>query len=171
MFVQFWIQEHTFHSYEHIRTSKLILLVILLQLIFQTTAFLWTNILSHFLLNYLLTWGTRGSVVGWGTVLQAGRSRVRFRMRSLDFFNLPNPFSSTMTLGSAQALTEMSTRIFLEGKRRPARKADNLTAIREPIVSKMSEPWCLTILWASTASYLLPLLSSVIRSLSVSLFK
>jgi hypothetical protein len=25
------------------------------------------------------------SVVGWGTMLQAGRSRVRFRMRSLHF--------------------------------------------------------------------------------------
>jgi hypothetical protein len=28
--------------------------------------------------------GTRGSVVGWGTTLQAARSRVRFPMRSLD---------------------------------------------------------------------------------------
>jgi hypothetical protein len=27
----------------------------------------------------------RGSVVGWDTVLEAGRSRVRFPMRSLDF--------------------------------------------------------------------------------------
>jgi hypothetical protein len=30
-------------------------------------------------------WGARGSVVGWGTMLQAGRSRARFPMRSLDF--------------------------------------------------------------------------------------
>jgi hypothetical protein len=29
--------------------------------------------------------GTRGSVFGWGTMLQAGRSRVRFLMRLLDF--------------------------------------------------------------------------------------
>jgi hypothetical protein len=29
--------------------------------------------------------GARRSVVGWGTVLQAGRSRVRFPMRSLNF--------------------------------------------------------------------------------------
>jgi hypothetical protein len=29
--------------------------------------------------------GARGSVVGWGTVLQARRSRVRFQMKSLDF--------------------------------------------------------------------------------------
>jgi hypothetical protein len=34
----------------------------------------------------ILTWGfQRGSVVGWGTVLQAGRSRVPFPIRSLDF--------------------------------------------------------------------------------------
>jgi hypothetical protein len=35
-------------------------------------------------LVYLLTLGARGIVVGWGTMLQAGRSRVRFPMRSLD---------------------------------------------------------------------------------------
>jgi hypothetical protein len=29
--------------------------------------------------------GARGSVVGWGTMLQDGRLRVRFPMRSLDF--------------------------------------------------------------------------------------
>jgi hypothetical protein len=29
--------------------------------------------------------GERGSVFGWGTMLQAGRSRVRIPMRSLDF--------------------------------------------------------------------------------------
>jgi hypothetical protein len=34
-----------------------------------------------------------------------------------------------MALGSTQPLTEMSTRNPPEGKRRPARKADNLTAV------------------------------------------
>jgi hypothetical protein len=29
--------------------------------------------------------GARGSVIDWATMLQAGRSRVRFPMRSLDF--------------------------------------------------------------------------------------
>jgi hypothetical protein len=53
--------------------------------------------------------GARGSVVGWGTMLQTGRSRVRVPMRWL-FFNWPNPSSRTMTLGSTQPLTEMSTR-------------------------------------------------------------
>jgi hypothetical protein len=31
----------------------------------------------------------------------------------VDFFNLPNPSSHTIALGSTQSLTEMSTRIFL----------------------------------------------------------
>jgi hypothetical protein len=39
-----------------------------------------------------------------------------------------------MALGSTQPLTEMSTTNFLGDKERPARKADNLTAICEPIV-------------------------------------
>jgi hypothetical protein len=45
-----------------------------------------------------------------GTMLQAGRLRVQFTIRSLDFFNLPNPSSRTIALGSTQPLTEMSTR-------------------------------------------------------------
>jgi hypothetical protein len=51
-----------------------------------------------------------------------------------EFFNWPNPSSRTMALGSTQPLTEMSTRNLHGGKGRPARKADNLTAICEPIV-------------------------------------
>jgi hypothetical protein len=47
----------------------------------------------------------------------------------------------------------MSTRTLPEVKGRPARKADNLTAICVPIVYKMWEPRRLTTLWASTASY------------------
>ena len=34
----------------------------------------------------LFSYGARGSAVGWGTTLQAGRSRVRFPMVSLEFF-------------------------------------------------------------------------------------
>jgi hypothetical protein len=34
-------------------------------------------------------------------------------MRSLDFFNWPNPSSRTMTVDSTQPLTELSTVIFL----------------------------------------------------------
>jgi hypothetical protein len=36
--------------------------------------------------------GVRGSVVGWGTTLQAGRSWDRIP-DEVDFFNLPNPSS------------------------------------------------------------------------------
>jgi hypothetical protein len=51
-----------------------------------------------------------------------------------------------MALGSTQPLTEMSTRNLPGGKVRPAREADNLTAICEPIVYKMWEPRRLTTL-------------------------
>jgi hypothetical protein len=47
---------------------------------------------------------------------------------------LDHSFSRTMGLWSTQPLTEMSTRNLPGGKRRPTRKADNLTAICEPIV-------------------------------------
>jgi hypothetical protein len=56
--------------------------------------------------------GARGSVVGWGTVLQAGRSRVRVPMRWI-FFNLPILSSRPMALGSTQLLTERVPGIFL----------------------------------------------------------
>jgi hypothetical protein len=61
-------------------------------------------------------------------MLQAGRSWVRFPMRWI-LLNLSNPSSRTMALGSTQPLTEMSTRNVPGGKRRPARKADNLTPL------------------------------------------
>jgi hypothetical protein len=68
-------------------------------------------------------------------MLQAGRSRVRVPMRLLDSFNLPNPSSRNMALGSTQPLTEMSTRKdSWGGKWRRGRKADNLTAIYEQTV-------------------------------------
>jgi hypothetical protein len=67
-------------------------------------------------------------------MLQAGRSRFRFPMRSLDLLNRLNPSSRTVAQGSTQPLTEMSTRNLPVDKGRPARKADNLTAICEPIV-------------------------------------
>jgi hypothetical protein len=52
----------------------------------------------------------------------------------VDFFNLPDPSSRTMALGSTQPLREISTRNLPGGKGRPARKVDNLTAICEAIV-------------------------------------
>jgi hypothetical protein len=66
-------------------------------------------------------------------MLQAGRSPVEVP-DEVDFFNLPNPSSLTMALGSTQLLTEISTRNLPGGKKRPAHRADNLAAIYEPNV-------------------------------------
>jgi hypothetical protein len=55
-------------------------------------------------------------------------------MNLLDIFNLPNPSSRIMALGSTQPLTEMSTGNLPGDKEWPARKADNLIAISELIV-------------------------------------
>jgi hypothetical protein len=52
----------------------------------------------------------------------------------IGFFNSFNPSSRTMATRSTQPLTEMSSRKLPQGKGRVARKADNLTAIYEPIV-------------------------------------
>jgi hypothetical protein len=52
----------------------------------------------------------------------------------IEFFNVSNPSCRTMALGFTQPPTEMSTRISFWGKARPARRADNLTSIYEPIV-------------------------------------
>jgi hypothetical protein len=64
-------------------------------------------------------------------MLQARRSPVRV-LDDVIFFNLPNYFSRTMALGSTQPLTEMNTKNLPGGKKRPARRADNLAAICEP---------------------------------------
>jgi hypothetical protein len=56
------------------------------------------------------------------------------RFHSSFLFNWSNPSSRTMALGSTQPLTEMCTRNLPGGKGRPARKADNLTAICESSV-------------------------------------
>jgi hypothetical protein len=66
-------------------------------------------------------------------MLQAGRSPVLVP-DEVDFFNLPNPSSRTMALGSNEPLTEMSTTNLPGDKKRPARRADNLAAIYEPTV-------------------------------------
>jgi hypothetical protein len=66
-------------------------------------------------------------------MLQTGRSPVR-ALDEVNFFNLPNPSSRTMALGSTQPLTEMGTRNHSGGKKRAARRADNLAAICKPNV-------------------------------------
>jgi hypothetical protein len=67
-------------------------------------------------------------------MLQAGRSPVRVP-GEVNIFNLPNPSSRTMALGSTQPLTEMSNRNLPVGKKRPELRAETLP----PSVSRMSE--------------------------------
>jgi hypothetical protein len=71
--------------------------------------------------------------------LQAGRSRVREHMRSINVFNLPNPSGLTL-VGFTQPLTEIVTRgrkiIVLRSRARPVSRADNLAAISEPTAGR-----------------------------------
>jgi hypothetical protein len=52
----------------------------------------------------------------------------------VNYFNLPNPYIRSMTLAFTHPLTEMSTRRSFWGTALPACKANNFTAICEPIV-------------------------------------
>jgi len=65
--------------------------------------------------EYWALWA-RGGAVGWGTAIQAGRSRVRFPKLSLEFYIDIISSGRTMALESTQPLTEMSRGIFLVGK-------------------------------------------------------
>jgi hypothetical protein len=51
----------------------------------------------------------------------------------IGFFSWPNPSSRIVALGSTQFLTELSTRNIRGVKELPAREADKLTAICDPI--------------------------------------
>jgi hypothetical protein len=67
-------------------------------------------------------------------MLQARMSPVRVP-DEMNIFNLPNPSSRTMALGSTQPLTGMSTENLPGGKMRPTFRADNMPRS----VSRMSE--------------------------------
>jgi hypothetical protein len=59
------------------------------------------------------------------------------------FFNLPNTFSRTrpwVQTASNRNENQGQKKMFLGGKAQPVRKADNLTAICEPIIYTMRDP-------------------------------
>jgi hypothetical protein len=88
----------------------------------------------------------RGIVVGWGTVLQAGN------WISSIYLNLP----AALGLGVYSATNRNEYQKQGEkkgGRARPACKADNLTAICEPIIYTMWDPQHLTALQASKMCY------------------
>jgi hypothetical protein len=74
-------------------------------------------------------WQARSSVIGWGTMLKAGRSRFRYPMRSLDFLI----YLTLIGHGVVSASNRNKYQEYSCGKWRPTRKADNLTATSQPI--------------------------------------
>jgi hypothetical protein len=76
------------------------------------------------------------AVASWLRHYTTSRKIADSSQDEVDFFNLSNPSSRIMVLGWTQRLSEMNTRNLLGGggeEWRPARKADNLTAICELI--------------------------------------
>jgi len=67
------------------------------------------NITGRFCWKRMIPQYSRGHAVGWGTVQQAGRSRVRFPMVSWEFF-IDVILPAALDLGLIQPLTETSTR-------------------------------------------------------------
>ena len=81
-------------------------------IIFQDFIFgIWLiNLLQVFFTPDFYLGGPSSSAVGWGTALQAGRSRVRFPYGVIGIFHWQNPSGRNMILGLTQTLTEISTR-------------------------------------------------------------
>jgi hypothetical protein len=97
--------------------------------------------------------GARGIVVGWGTMPQAGRSWLRFPMRSLDFSVDPILQAALWPWSRLSLKQKWVPGIFLGGKGRPVRKAGNLSHLWADCLEKMWEPRRLTTRWSSTVSY------------------
>jgi hypothetical protein len=80
--------------------------------------------------------GARGGVVGWGTMYATSRKAAgSIPNQAIEYFNWTNLSSRTMTLGSTQPLTEMSTRNLLGGGTNGSRRV-RLTAL-PPSVSRL----------------------------------
>jgi hypothetical protein len=133
-----WIRQTFHHARKHY-------LPFMWSLLPPTKATEHCSLWSHFWLQWrlacyatpLLSFGfesQKEQVVGSGTMLQAGRSRDRIPMRSLDFsIYLILPVAPWPVVDSASNRNEYQ-KISWRVKGRPERKADNLTAINEPTV-------------------------------------
>jgi hypothetical protein len=84
-------------------------------------------ITSYAFQSYNHNFEIRGDAFGWGTVLQAGRSRVLLPFFVIGSLSWLNPSSRSMALGWTQPLTEVSTKNIFWGWRRPVRRPDILT--------------------------------------------
>jgi hypothetical protein len=73
-------------------------------------------------------------------MLQAERSLVRDTMRKMIFFSTYLILPAAIDPGIYSAYTRSRTIMFLGNKAQPVRRADNLTAIREPFVYTMWDP-------------------------------
>jgi hypothetical protein len=70
--------------------------------------------------------GGRGSVVGWSTMLQAGRSRVPDPMSSMNFFSYLIPAAPDPGVYSTSNINEYQKerKMLVESRARPTRKTD-----------------------------------------------
>jgi hypothetical protein len=70
--------------------------------------------ITLFMLHYV-TYEARSNVVAWDIMVQNRKPRVRYPMKSLIIFNLPNHCSRTMALGLTQPIRKWVPVIFLGG--------------------------------------------------------
>jgi hypothetical protein len=92
------------------------------------------------LVYFIKVFEARGSIVGWGIMPQAGRSRVRLPMRSLNF-SINLIFSAALGSGIDSPSKINDYQRSSGSKTWPAHNSDNLPVICEPIVyNRVGQP-------------------------------